>query len=107
VARAIVVTEALVTRLKLTKIFLRYDWLWMTNPRINWRTGVVKCQESIQPLVMRTCEEEETLRYVEEFPGVFSEGEFKGLLPQRRWDHQIDLKEGHVPPRGKCYPLAA
>jgi hypothetical protein len=55
---------------------------------------------------MRTVEEEMP-KYTQEFPKVFSEGEFRGLPPRRKWDHWIDLIEGHTPPRGKCYPLAA
>jgi hypothetical protein len=38
---------------------------------------------------------------------VFSEDEFRELPPRRKWDHPIDLVEGHRPPSGKCYPLTA
>jgi hypothetical protein len=38
---------------------------------------------------------------------VFSEQDFRELPPRRKWDHVIYLKEGHQPPRWKCYPLAA
>jgi hypothetical protein len=36
-ARAIVVTGALVMRLKSAKVFLGFDWLQSVNPKINWR----------------------------------------------------------------------
>jgi hypothetical protein len=45
--------------------------------------------------------------YEKEFPKVFSEEEFRELPLRRKWDHAIELKEGHQPPRGKCYLLAA
>jgi hypothetical protein len=36
-AGATVVTRALVTRLKTTKLFLGFDWLKAVNPMIDWR----------------------------------------------------------------------
>jgi hypothetical protein len=42
--------------------------------------------------------EEQTPNYCEEFSGVFLEGEFRELPPRWKWDHQIDLLEGHTPP---------
>jgi hypothetical protein len=50
---------------------------------------------------------EEAPKYEEEYPKVFSEEEFRELPPRRKWDHTIELKEGHQPPWGKCYLLAA
>jgi hypothetical protein len=99
-----VVTGALITQLKLAKIFLGYDWLRATNPQIDWWKGKVTCSEMETPLVMRTIEE--TPQYTKEFPKAFSEGEFRDLPLRRKWDHQIDLADGHIPPRGKCYLLA-
>jgi hypothetical protein len=116
---ATVVTGALVTRLKTTKLFLGFDWLRAMNPVIDWRTGRVQTEETEEPLAMQKTEEKETPlalgaidenetpNYEEEFPTVFSEEEFRGLPPRRKWDHIIDLKDRHQPPRGKCYPLAA
>jgi hypothetical protein len=45
--------------------------------------------------------------YIKEFPKVFSECKFRELPPRRKWDHRIDLVDGHSPLQGKCYPLAA
>jgi hypothetical protein len=101
-----VITGALVMCLKSVKLFLGYDWLQATNLQVNWRTGMVMCEEKQALLPMRTLEEE-TPKYIQEFPKVFSEGEFRGLPLRRKWDHRIDLMEGHSPTRGKCYPLAA
>jgi hypothetical protein len=90
----------------MTKVFLGYDWLKATNPSINWWTGKITCEENQEILPMRKVEEWAP-NYCEEFPGVFSEGEFREQPPWQKWDHWIDLLEGHVPPWGKCYPLAA
>jgi hypothetical protein len=40
------------------------------------------------------------------YPSMFSKNGFWELPPRRKWDHAINLVEGHVPPRGRCYPLA-
>jgi hypothetical protein len=101
-----VVTGALITRLKMTKIFLGHDWLKATNPQIDWEKGIVQCREDRVPLQMRSLQEQKP-KYEEEYTTVFSEGKFRGLLPRRKWDHQIELEKEHSLPRGKCYPLAA
>jgi hypothetical protein len=88
------------------KVFLGFDWLKAVNPTINWRTGTITTDEDQIPLEMRSLKED-TPKYKEEFPTVFSEHEFRELPPRRKWDHAIELKENHQPPRGKCYPLAA
>jgi hypothetical protein len=85
----------------------RFDWLRAVNLAIDWRTGRVMIKEEEAPLTMRVINEDAMPNYKKEFPMVFSEDEFRGLPPQRKWDHVIDLEEGHQPPRGKCYPLAA
>jgi hypothetical protein len=57
-AGATIVTGALVTRLKMTKIFLGFDWLRAVNPAINWVTGEIKTEETYTPLQMRRVDEE-------------------------------------------------
>jgi hypothetical protein len=106
VAGLVIVTGVLVMRLKTFKVFLGFDWLQVVNPAIDWQKREVKVDEVQIPLQMRTLANE-TPNYPEEFEQVFSEEGFKGLPPRRRWDHVIQLKEGHTPPRGRCYPLAA
>jgi hypothetical protein len=69
--------------------------------------GRVTTDKEGTPLIMRVIDEDETPNYEEEFLMVFSANEFRGLPPKRKWDHVIDLMEGHQPPQGKCYPLAA
>jgi hypothetical protein len=103
-ARSVTVTGALVTRLKSSKLFLGYDWLKVTNPSIDWRTGTVKCNEEDVPLQMKSVEMA-VPEYEKEFKAVFLEKEFRGLPPRRKWDHEIRLKEGHEPLRGRCYLL--
>jgi hypothetical protein len=105
-AGSVVVTGALVTWLHSVKLFLGHDWLKATNSTINWEKGEIKCEEMRVPLPMQIIEDT-TPNYVEEYKTVFSEGEFRGLPPRRKWDHRIDLREEYVPPKGKCYPLAA
>jgi hypothetical protein len=106
-AGATVATGALVTRLKMTKLFLGYDWLRAVNLVINWRTGEVMTKEEETPLMMRMVNEDRVPDYEKEFPTIFLEDKFRGLPPRRKWDHIIDLNEGHQPPQGKCYPLTA
>jgi hypothetical protein len=79
-AGATVMTGALVTRLKMTKLFLGFDWLRAINPAIDCVTGEVKTEEVKIPLQMRVITEE-TPNYEEEFPMVFSEQDFRELPP--------------------------
>jgi hypothetical protein len=103
-ARAMVVTRALVTRLKSAKVFLGFDWLQSVNPRINWREFCVEADEDAEVLKMRSTKT--TPKYSEIFERAFSEDGFKDLPPRQKWDHAINLKDGHGPIRGRCYPLA-
>ncbi len=44
--------------------------------------------------------------YLQEFESVFSEEEFKGLPPHRKWDHRVDLKPGsNTDIQAKVYPM--
>jgi hypothetical protein len=78
----------------------------VVNLTIDWQTGSITTDERRTPLQMRNMEEGR-LDYEKEFPRVFLKEEFRELPPRRKWDHTIELKEGHQPPRGKYYPLAA
>jgi hypothetical protein len=99
---------ALVTRLKSFKMFLGFDWLQAVNPSINWQQMMVMTREGQELLVMCIIQEGPGLTpdYVKLFPEVFSEEGFEDLPPQRPWDHAIDLVEGAVPPKRKCYLLS-
>jgi hypothetical protein len=105
VAGATITTGVLVTQLKTFKVFLGYDWLQSVNPKINWRDQKVETEEGEVPLQMRMLQER-PLDYPGIFKEVFSEEAFRGLPPQRKWDHCINLIPDHAPVRGKCYPLA-
>jgi hypothetical protein len=59
--------------------------------------------EESTPLVMREAETGEgKLAYDREFSEVFSEESFRELPPRQKWDHSIQLIDGHQPPQGKC-----
>jgi hypothetical protein len=78
-AGATIVTGALVTRLKLAKVFLGFDWLQSINPRINWRDFHVEAEEGTETLKMRSMET--TSDYSSIFKKVFSEDGFNDLPP--------------------------
>jgi hypothetical protein len=96
-AESTVVMGALVMRLKTTNVFLGFDWLRAVNLTIDWQKGSVSTSKTRIPLQMRSIKEE-TPNYEKEFPKVFSEDEFRDLPPRRKWDHTIELKEGHQLP---------
>jgi hypothetical protein len=98
-AGKMVLTRALVTHLKSFKVFLGFDWLQSVNPIVNWREQMVKVLNKEVPLPMRSMEEVYP-HYTQLYPWVFSEEAFKDLLLRRKWDHIIELKEGHKPLRG-------
>jgi hypothetical protein len=84
VAGAMVVTGALVTKLRSFKMFLGFDWLQVVNPDINWQEMTVTTKEGQDPLVMRAIQEGlgPTPDYVKLYPEVFSEEGFKDLPPR-------------------------
>jgi hypothetical protein len=81
-ARATVVTGALATQLKSSKLFLGYDWLKAVNLQIDWRQGTVHMEEGEVPIKMRTLQQA-TPDYQNLYKKVFSEEAFQGLPP--RW----------------------
>jgi hypothetical protein len=78
-AGAMVVTGALVMRLKSAKVFLGFDWLQSVNPKIDWRKFCVEADEKTEVLKMRAMKT--TPKYPEIFKKVFSEEAFNDLPP--------------------------
>jgi hypothetical protein len=103
-----VVTRALVTRLKSFKMFLGFDWLQAVNLQISWQEMMIGTLEGQEMMVMRAIQKGPGLTpdYVKMFPEVFLEEGFEDLPPRQPWDHMINIVEGSTPPRGKCYPMS-
>jgi predicted aspartyl protease len=57
VAGAMVLTGALVTQLKMFKVFLGFDWLQAVNPDVDWQQMKVSVPEGQVPLEMQQAQE--------------------------------------------------
>jgi hypothetical protein len=73
-----VLMKALITRLKMHKVFLGHDWLMMVNPEIDWEKKSITQWESSLELQTVDCVPD----YMKEFSQVFAEEGFVKLPPR-------------------------